>query len=84
VSDYCVPQVAIKGLLIMALKPWWQQAIEISNINEREEFVRGVFGFRPTEKRPAIASILAGTTAAYLAGAVYVTSKAKAKAKKKK
>jgi hypothetical protein len=43
-----------------------------------------VFGFRPTEKRPAIASILAGTTAAYLAGAVYVTSKAKAKAKKKK
>jgi hypothetical protein len=68
----------------MAYKPWYEQAAEINNQGEREEFIRGVFGFRPTEKRPAIASLIAGTTAAYLAGAVYVVSKAKAKAKKKK
>ena len=68
----------------MAYKPWYEQAAEINNQGEREEFIRGVFGFRPTEKRPAIASLIAGTTAAYLAGAVYVGARAKAKAKKKK
>ena len=54
----------------------------MNNQQEREEFIRGVFGFRPQEKRPAIASLIAGTTAAYLAGAVYVGAKAKAKKKK--
>ena len=66
----------------MAYKPWYEQAAEINNQGEREEFIRGVFGFRPQEKRPAIASLIAGTTAAYLAGAVYVGAKAKAKKKK--
>jgi hypothetical protein len=68
----------------MAYKPWYEQVAEINNQQEREEFIRGVFGFRPKEKRPAIASLIAGTTAAYLAGAIYVGAKAKAKAKKKK
>jgi len=63
----------------MAYKPWYEQVAEMNNQQEREEFIRGVFGFRPQEKRPAIASLIAGTTAAYLAGAVYLATKAKKK-----
>ena len=68
----------------MAWKPWYMQVAEMDNQHEREEFIKGVFGFRPKEKRPAIASLIAGTAVAYLAGAAYVGTKAKAKAKKKK
>jgi len=38
-----------------------------------------VFGFRPKEKRPIVAGLIMGTTAAYLAGAAVVASKAKKK-----
>ena len=63
----------------MAYVPWWQEAAEINNQNEREEFIKGVFGFRPKEKRPNVAALIAGTSAAYAAGALYVASKAKKK-----
>jgi hypothetical protein len=63
----------------MAYVPWWQEAAEINNQNEREEFIKGVFGFRPKEKRPNVAALIAGTSAAYVAGALYVASKAKKK-----
>ena len=61
----------------MAYVPWWQEAAEINNQNEREEFIKGVFGFRPKEKRPNVAALIAGSSAAYVAGALYVASKAK-------
>jgi hypothetical protein len=63
----------------MAYVPWWQEAAEMNNQNEREEFIKGVFGFRPKEKRPNVAALIAGTSAAYVAGALYVASKAKKK-----
>jgi hypothetical protein len=68
----------------MAHVPWYQQVAEMNSQHEREEFLKGMFGFRPKEKRPVIASLIAGTTTAYLAGAVYVGAKKVAKAKKKK
>ena len=67
----------------MAWKPWYEQAAELSSAKDREEFIKGMWGFRPKEKRPVISSLIAGTTAAYLAGAVYVGAKAKSKAKTK-
>jgi hypothetical protein len=63
----------------MAYKPWYQQVAEMNNQNEREEFIKGVFGFRPKEKRPAVAALILGTTAAYALGAARVVSKAKKK-----
>ena len=63
----------------MAHKPWYLQAAELENQREREEFIKGVFGFRPTEKRPVVAGLILGTTAAYIAGAVRTVSKAKKK-----
>ena len=70
----------------MAYKPWYMQVAEMNNQQEREEFIKGVFGFRPKEKRPVIASLIAGSAAAYLLGAVAVGAreKSKTKAKKKK
>jgi hypothetical protein len=68
----------------MAHVPWYQQAAEINNQHEREQFIQGVFGFRPKEKRPVIASLIAGSAVAYLAGAVAVGAKHKAKTKAKK
>jgi hypothetical protein len=68
----------------MAYKPWYMQVAEMNNQHEREEFIKGVFGFRPKEKRPVIASLIAGSAAAYVLGAVAVGAKAKTKAKKKK
>ena len=61
----------------MAYVPWYQQVAEMNNQQEREAFIQGVFGFRPKEKRTNVAALIAGTTAAYVAGAVYVASKAK-------
>ena len=66
----------------MAHKPWYIEVAEMNNQHEREEFIKGVFGFRPREKRPVIASLIAGTTVAYALGAVAATKKAKAKKKK--
>jgi hypothetical protein len=63
----------------MAYVPWWQEVAEMNNQNEREEFIKGVFGFRPKEKRPIVAGLIMGTTAAYLAGAAMTVSKAKKK-----
>lgn len=63
----------------MAHKPWYVQAAEINSQHERDEFVKGVFGFRPKEKRPIFASLIAGSAVAYAVGA----HRAK-KAKKKK
>jgi hypothetical protein len=63
----------------MAYKPWYMQVAEMNNQHEREEFMKGVFGFRPKEKRPVVANLIMGTTAAYLAGAVVVAAKAKKK-----
>lgn len=63
----------------MAYVPWWQEAAEINNQNEREEFIKGVFGFRPTEKRPIVAGLILGSTVAYMAGAAKTVAKAKKK-----
>jgi hypothetical protein len=63
----------------MAWKPWYQEVAEMNNQHEREEFIKGVFGFRPKDKRPIVAGLIMGTTAAYLAGAIGVASKAKKK-----
>jgi hypothetical protein len=63
----------------MAYVPWWQQVAEMNNQQEREAFIQGVFGFRPKEKRPNVAALIAGTSAAYVAGAIYAVSKAKKK-----
>ena len=63
----------------MAWKPWYEQVAEMNNQQEREEFIKGVFGFRPTEKRPIVAGLILGTTAAYIAGALNIASKAKKK-----
>jgi hypothetical protein len=63
----------------MAYVPWWQQVAEMNNQSEREEFMKGVFGFRPKEKRPNVAGLIAGTTAAYLIGGAVHAAKAKKK-----
>ena len=63
----------------MAWKPWYQEVAEMNNQHEREAFIQGVFGFRPKEKRPNVAALIAGTTAAYVAGGIYAASKAKKK-----
>jgi hypothetical protein len=63
----------------MGYKPWYEQVAEMNSQKEREEFIKGVFGFRPTEKRPIVAGLILGSTAAYLAGAAKTVSKAKKK-----
>ena len=50
----------------MAWKPWYKQAAEMENAVEREEFIKGVFGFRPKEKQPILAMLVAG----YIGGKV--------------
>ena len=57
----------------MASKPWYEHVAEMHDANEREQFIRGMFGFRPKEKH-----ILTGLVAGYLGG------KAAAKKAKKK
>jgi len=47
---------------------------EMNSQREREEFMRGVFGFRPRDKHPIIAGLIAG----------YSVAKITTKAKKKK
>ena len=51
----------------MPHKPWYQQAAEIQNQNEREEFIKGVFGFRPKEKHPFVAGLIGGYIGAKIA-----------------
>lgn len=63
----------------MAYKPWYMQVAEMEDRKEREAFIQGVFGFRPKEKRPVVASMLMGSTLAYLAGGAYYAAKAKKK-----
>lgn len=63
----------------MAYKPWYVQAAEINNQHERDEFIKGVFGFRPKEKHPVFASLIAGSAVAYAVGAHRVAKKAKKK-----
>ena len=58
---------------MMAWKPWYERAAEM-NGKEAEEFMKGVFGFRPRDKRPIVAGLVAG----------YVGGKIVAKANKKK
>ena len=64
---------------MMAWKPWYQEVAEMNNQTEREEFIKGVFGFRPTEKRPIVAGLILASTAAYVAGGIRTVSKAKKK-----
>jgi len=60
-----VPTGCDKGV-VMAHVPWYTQVAEMNNQHEREEFMRGVFGFRPKEKQPIFAALLAG----YIGGKV--------------
>lgn len=57
----------------MAWKPWYQRMAEIESATEREEFAKGLFGFRPKERRPIVAALVAG----YVGGSI--ASKAKKK-----
>ena len=57
----------------MAWKPWYERAAEM-NGREVEEFMRGVIGRKPKDKRPIIAGLFAG----------YVGGKVAAKDLKKK
>jgi len=57
----------------MAHKPWYEEVAEMNDKNEREEFVRGVFGFRPKEKQPIVAMLVAG----YIGGKVASKGKRK-------
>jgi hypothetical protein len=50
----------------MAWMPWYKQVAEMENQHEREEFIRGVFGFRPKQKQPIVAMLVAG----YIGGKV--------------
>jgi hypothetical protein len=50
----------------MAHRAWYEEAAEINNQHERENFIRGVFGFRPKEKQPVFAAVIAG----YVAGKI--------------
>jgi len=64
--------LGLRGV-IMAYKPWYERVAEINDQHEREQFIRGVFGFRPKEK-PIITGLIAG----------YVGGKVAAKKAKKK
>lgn len=48
----------------MAYKPWYERIVEIDSAEEREEFLRGVFGGGLHKQKsnvgPALASLLAG------------------------
>jgi hypothetical protein len=83
IESACVPRadplLAMKRGLLMAWKPWYEQVAEMNNQHEREEFIKGVFGFRPTEKRPIVAGLILASTAAYVAGGIRTVSKAKKK-----
>lgn len=43
----------------MAYKPWYERAAEMDQ-HEAENFLRGVFGFRPKERQPILAMLVAG------------------------
>jgi len=58
----------------MAYKPWYERAAELSGKDENEEFMRGMFGWRPKHTQPIIAGLIAG----------YVGGKVASKTKKKK
>jgi hypothetical protein len=47
----------------MAYKPWYVRAAEIDSADERDEFIRGVFG--PAKSSPAAAAL---TLASFVAG----------------
>jgi len=59
---------------MMAWKPWYEQLAEMDNVSEQQEFMRGVFGFRPKDKQPIIAGLIGG----------YIGAKVATKAKKRK
>ena len=44
----------------MAWKPWYERLAEMDSTSEQQEFMRGVFGFRPKDKQPIIAGLIAG------------------------
>ena len=75
----CRPTACDEKGITMAWKPWYEQVAEMNNQHEREEFIKGVFGFRPTEKRPIVAGLILASTAAYVAGGIKTVSKAKKK-----
>lgn len=55
----------------MAHKPWYEQMAEMEDRNEAENFMRGVFGFRPKERQPVLAMLVAG----YIGGKVATKGK---------
>lgn len=51
----------------MAWKPWYEQLAEMNNEAEKKEFIRGVFGAKPSNKAPIIAGLIAGYVGAKIA-----------------
>ena len=52
--------------IAMAYRPWYERVSDYGTQHEREEFIRGVFGFRPKEKQPIVAALIAG----YIGGTI--------------
>lgn len=62
-------------------EPWYMQAAKINNTRDREEFIKGVFGF-PAKETPSnngITSFLTGTSILYGLGAMFYGLRAKKK-----
>lgn len=57
----------------MPRKPWYEELAEMNNAHERENFMRGVFGFRPKERTPILAMLVAG----YVGGKIASKGKGK-------
>jgi hypothetical protein len=61
----------------MAWKPWYERAVDMHGKEEVEEFMRGVFGYRPKHREPIIAGLVAG----YVGGKVAAASAKRANKK---
>jgi hypothetical protein len=56
-------------------KPWWEKVADYDTAHEREEFMRGVAGFRPSNRQAMIVGLVAG----YVGGKAATYSQLKGK-----
>jgi len=69
----CRPTACDEKGTLMAHVPWYVKIAELDTEHEREDFMRGVFGFRPKEKTALVTAVIAG----YIAGKVATKAKRK-------
>lgn len=62
-----------------SFKPWYREVAEIHSAKEREEFIKGMWGFHDKEKSShnGLSSFLAGTSILYGLGALFFGARAK-------